>query len=82
MSLGFEISIALTIFAVVLVTGVLNRIVLNVLLTAATITLTAWIMVLIAGFGLFVCLPIYCGVTNQDTETVFRHIFVEGRYYH
>jgi len=81
MSFGFEVSIVALIFAVVLFSGVLNKIFLNVLLTAVTVTLTTWILLLIAGIGLFVVLPIYCGFTNQDTETVIRHMFFEAGLY-
>ena len=44
MSIGLEVSVVMLIFAVLLISGALNKICLNVLLTAATVTFTAWIM--------------------------------------
>jgi len=55
--------------------GVLYRLFLNVLLTAVVVTLTAWISVLLAGLALFVGLPLFCGFTGRDFESVFRQVF-------
>lgn len=75
--MNFHLIAALFAFGITghIVTGVLYRIFLNVLLTAAVVTLTAWVSVLVGGFALFVGLPLFCGFTGRDFESVFRHVF-------
>ena len=70
-----------SLYLALLFSGVLYRVFLNVLLTAMAVTLTAWIGVLLLGFGLFVALPLYCGATGRDLEMTLHYLFFEDGIY-
>jgi len=64
------------VFLSLLFSGLLFRIFWNVLLTAALVTLTAWIVILMLGFSMFIFFPVYCGLTNNDFEEAFKSVFL------
>lgn len=61
------------------ISGLLYRIFINVLMTAAIVTFTGWILLLITGFTLCYGLPIYAGVTGKNLVTVYRNL-EQGRW--
>ena len=56
------------VFLLLLFSGLLFRIFRNVLLTAAIMTLSVWVAILLIGFVIFVGTPIYCGLSGKSLE--------------
>jgi len=66
------------VFLSLLFSGLLFRIFWNVLLTAGIVTLTAWILVLLAGFAIFVGVPVFCGFTGKDVASLLEQWMMLG----
>ena len=67
-------NIALLIIVGLLGLWLLPKIFWALLEIALSVTLLVWILMLVTGFVLFVVVPMYCGITDQDPGLVIQHI--------